>query len=110
MLSLLIVLVVRKYYFEVNHQNKEQLYSGDDYSHWFHLSGIVVEKTSDTLLVELTDEKESARFFDTTEVSLDCTRCKNELENISKGEAIRFYFFKGNIADGTVKAEKIVSH
>lgn len=92
---------------EENRQNMK-LRSGDDNSHWFHLSGIVVEKTFDTLLVELNDNGESNPFFDMTEVSLDCTKCKADLEQVSEGDDIKFYFFKYNIDGGTVKIERIV--
>lgn len=81
---------------------------GDDNSHWFHLTGIVFDKTSDTLLIELNDTDESISFFDTSKVSLDCTKCKKDLEQISEGDVIKFYFFKYNIDNGTVKAESIV--
>ena len=67
--------------------------SGDDNSHWFHLSGVVVEKTFDTLLIELNEKEESSLFFDTTKVSLDCTKCKGDLEQVSEGNVIKFYFF-----------------
>ncbi len=82
--------------------------SGDENSHWFHLDGIVVEKNFDKLLVELNDREESDLFFDTTEVSIDCTRCKGDLGQVSKGDVIKFYFFKDNVDGGTVKVEKIV--
>ena len=81
---------------------------GDDNSHWSHLTGIVFDKTSDTLLIELNDTDESISFFDTSKVSLDCTKCKKDLEQISEGDVIKFYFFKYNIDNGTVKAESIV--
>ncbi len=36
--------------------------------------GIVSEKTLNTLLIELNEKEESSLFFDTTKVSLDCTK------------------------------------
>ena len=88
--------------------NMELRSSGDDNSHWFHLSGVVVEKTFDTLLIELNEKEESSLFFDTTKVSLDCTKCKGDLEQVSEGNVIKFYFFKYNIDGETVKIERIV--
>ena len=82
--------------------------SADDNTHWFHLSGGVVEKTFDTLLIELNEKEESSLFFDTTKVSLDCTKCKGDLEQVSEGNVIKFYFFKYNIDGETVKIERIV--
>ncbi|MFN2926432.1 hypothetical protein ACKX2L_05855 [Lachnospiraceae bacterium YH-ros2228] len=107
-ISILIVLTVRGCLFQENHQGMGQLYSGDDYSHWFHLRGIVLEKTSNTLLVRLMDEKESTLFFDKTEVSLDCTKCETEVKNVSKGDIIQFYFFKQHAGNGIVKVEKVI--
>lgn len=106
-ISILIVLTVRGCLFQENHQGMGQLYSGDDYSHWFHLRGIVLEKTT-TLLVRLMDEKESTLFFDKTEVSLDCTKCETEVKNVSKGDIIQFYFFKQHADNGIVKVEKVI--
>ena len=97
----LIVLGVKGNVFKENRQNMELRSSGDDNSHWFHLSGVVVEKTFDTLLIELNEKEESSLFFDTTKVSLDCTKCKG-------GNVIKFYFFKYNIDGETVKIERIV--
>lgn len=94
--------------FKENGQKMGARSSGDDYSHWFHLSGTVLEKTSDTLLVELNDQEDSILFFDTTEVSLDCTNCKEDLKQVSEGDTIKYYFFKYNIDGGTVKIDKIV--
>ena len=90
----LIVLGVKGNVFKENRQNMELRSSGDDNSHWFHLSGVVVEKTFDTLLIELNEKEESSLFFDTTKVSLDCTKCKGDLEQVSEGNVIKFYFFK----------------
>ena len=84
-----------------------QLSSGDDNSHWFHLSGTLAEITSDTLLVELDDGEERASFFDTTEIILDCSKCKAELEGLTEGEKIIFYFFRYNVDGDTVKVEEI---
>ena len=89
----LIVLGVKGNVFKENRQNMELRSSGDDNSHWFHLSGVVVEKTFDTLLIELNEKEESSLFFDTTKVSLDCTKCKGDLEQVSEGNVIKFYFF-----------------
>lgn len=58
----LIVLGVKGNVFKENRQNMELRSSGDDNSHWFHLSGVVVEKTFDTLLIEL-NEKEEVVYF-----------------------------------------------
>ena len=58
----LIVLGVKGNVFKENRQNMELRSSGDDNSHWFHLSGGVVEKTFDTLLIEL-NEKEEVVYF-----------------------------------------------
>lgn len=104
----LIVLGVKGNVFKENRQNMELRSSGDDNSHWFHLSGVVVEKTFDTLLIELNEKEESSLFFDTTKVSLDCTKCKGDLEQVSEGNVIKFYFFKYNIDGETVKIERIV--
>ena len=104
----LIMLCVKGNVLKETGQKMELCSSGDDNSHWFHLSGSVVEKTSDTLLVELNDKKESILFFDTTEVSLDCTKCKEDLGQVSEGDVIKFYFFKYNIDGKTVKIERIV--
>ena len=41
-------------------------------------------------------------------VSLDCTKCKGDLEQVSEGNVIKFYFFKYNIDGETVKIERIV--
>ena len=101
----LIVLGVKGNVFKENRQNMELRSSGDDNSHWFHLSGVVVEKTFDTLLIELNEKEESSLFFDTTKVSLDCTKCKGDLEQVSEGNVIKFYFFKYNIDGETVKIE-----
>ena len=57
----LIVLGVKGNVFKENRQNMELRSSGDDNSHWFHLSGVVVEKTFDTLLIELNEKEESRR-------------------------------------------------
>ena len=46
--------------------------------------------------------------IDTTKVSLDCTKCKGDLEQVSEGNVIKFYFFKYNIDGETVKIERIV--
>ncbi|HEY9574184.1 MAG TPA: hypothetical protein VIR32_01455 [Lachnospiraceae bacterium] len=72
----LIVFDVKGNVHKETNQKKELCSGGDDNSHWFHLSGSVVGKTFDTLFVELNDRKESSLFFDTTEISLDCTKCK----------------------------------
>ena len=40
-------------------------------------------------------------------VYLDCTKCNEELDLISNGDFVRFYFFKYNIDEETVKIEKI---
>ena len=66
------------------------------------------QKTFDTLLIELNEKEESSLFFDTTKVSLDCTKCKGDLEQVSEGNVIKFYFFKYNIDGETVKIERIV--
>ena len=55
-----------------------------------------------------TSKEESSLFFDTTKVSLDCTKCKGDLEQVSEGNVIKFYFFKYNIDGETVKIERIV--
>ena len=93
----LIVLGVKGNVFKENRQNMELRSSGDDNSHWFH-----------TLLIELNEKEESSLFFDTTKVSLDCTKCKGDLEQVSEGNVIKFYFFKYNIDGETVKIERIV--
>ena len=93
----LIVLGVKGNVFKENRQNMELRSSGDD-----------VEKTFDTLLIELNEKEESSLFFDTTKVSLDCTKCKGDLEQVSEGNVIKFYFFKYNIDGETVKIERIV--
>lgn len=103
----LIVLGVKGNTLKENRQNMELRFSGDDNSHWFHLSGIVVEKSFDTLLIKLDDKEESSRFFNVTEIRLDCTKCKEDLEQVSKGDVIKFYFFKWNIDGETVKIERI---
>ena len=54
------------------------------------------------------EKEESSLFFDTTKVSLDCTKCKGDLEQVSEGNVIKFYFFKYNIDGETVKIERIV--
>ena len=59
-------------------------------------------------LIELNEKEESSLFFDTTKVSLDCTKCKGDLEQVSEGNVIKFYFFKYNIDGETVKIERIV--
>ena len=48
--------------------------------------GVVVEKTFDTLLIELNEKEESSLFFDTTKVSLDCTKCKGDLVTSNQKE------------------------
>ena len=94
----LTVLGVKGNVFKENRQNMELRSSGDDNSHWFHLSGVVVEKTFDTLLIELNEKEESSLFF----------KCKGDLEQVSEGNVIKFYFFKYNIDGETVKIERIV--
>ena len=37
-----------------------------------------------------------------------CTKCKGDLEQVSEGNVIKFYFFKYNIDGETVKIERIV--
>ena len=59
----LIVLGVKGNVFKENRQNMELRSSGDDNSHWFHLSGVVVEKTFDTLLIELMRRKKVVYFL-----------------------------------------------
>ena len=59
-------------------------------------------------LIELNEKEESSLFFDTTKVSLDCTKCKGDLEQVSEGNVIKFYFFKYNVDGETVKIERIV--
>ena len=59
----LIVLGVKGNVFKENRQNMELRSSGDDNSHWFHLSGVVVEKTFDTLLIEQIRRKKVVYFL-----------------------------------------------
>ena len=89
-------------------QNLASLTSGGESSYRYHLCGIVLEKTSDTLLVELTDKEESSHFFDTMTISLDCTKCKKDLKQVSEGDSIIFCFFKSNIDGETVTISEIM--
>lgn len=110
LLSIIVLILIgfKSYIFKENRQNMELYVGGDDYSHLFHLSGIVVEKDFNTLLVELNDTDESILLFNEKEISLDCTKCKMDLMEASEGDIIKFYFFKYNIEDGKVKVESIV--
>lgn len=105
----MIVLGIKEIIFKGNCQNMKLCSTGDDNSHWFHLTGIVVEKYSNILLVELNNSEESDLFFATTEVRLDCIKCKDDLEQVSEGNIIRFYFFKYNIDGETIKIEKLLN-
>ena len=90
------------------YQHMASLTYGGESSYRYHLCGIVLEKTSDTLLVELIDKEESSHFFDTMTISLDCTKCKKDLKQVSEGDSIIFCFFKSNIDGETVTISEIM--
>ncbi len=52
--------------------------------------------------------KKVVYFLIRQKVSLDCTKCKGDLEQVSKEMLLNFIFFKYNIDGETVKIERIV--
>lgn len=104
LLIILICMLIYKY----KNENSMDLVSGDNGDHWFHLRGTILEKKDDTLLVELDKSTENTKFFNSEQISLDCSKYSVSLDSFFVDDNIIFYFFKYNIDENNVKVEKII--
>lgn len=83
----------------------ENIISGSDDSHWYHIEVTVkeVDSAKKTLMFSVPEND----FFDSEEIQVDCSKNSVDITEIQQGDHITIYFFKSSISGNVVKAEDI---
>lgn len=83
----------------------ENMISGSDDSHWYHIEVTVkeVDLAKKALVVSVPEND----FFDSEEIQVDCSKKSVDIGGIMEGDHITIYFFKSSISGNAVKAEDI---
>lgn len=83
----------------------ENMISGSDDSHWYHIEVTVkeVDLAKKTLMASVPEND----FFDSEKVQVDCSKNSVDITGIQEGDHITIYFFKSSISGNAVKAEDI---
>lgn len=80
--------------------------SGDDNTHWFHSNGIItsIDNSQKQICVDISQKN---KFFERTNITLNCNKTSLDITYLEPGQEITFYFFKNNVLDTEVAIEKL---